>query len=102
MPEGVSWTKPSGGMAVWMTLPGHLDAGELLFRARERGVLFAPGKLFYFQNAEPNTLRLSFAALQEDQIRRGIAVLGGLLRAELRQRKRGRALGRRETSVALV
>jgi len=102
MPEGVSWTKPAGGMAVWVTLPRSLDASEILFRARERGILFAPGRLFFFQNAEPNTLRLSFAGLEDDQIRRGIALLGGLLKAEMRQRRKGRAPGRREAAVALV
>ncbi len=102
MPEGVRWTRPAGGMAIWVTLPRQLDAGEVLFRARERGVVFAPGRLFFFQNAEPNTLRLSFAALQDEQIRRGIALLGGLLRAELRQRKRGKGQGRSEAAVALV
>ncbi len=102
MPEGVTWTRPAGGMAVWVTLPRQVDASEILFKARERGVLFAPGRLFFFQNAEPNTLRLSFAGLKDDQIRRGITLLGGLLRAELRQRKKGSAIGRREAAVALV
>ncbi len=102
MPEGVSWTKPAGGMAIWVTLPRQWDAGEILFRARERGVMFAPGRLFFFQNAEANTLRLSFAGLQDEQIRRGIALLGGLVRAELRQRKKGSGQGRREAAVALV
>lgn len=101
MPDGVSWTKPEGGMCVWVTLPPGFDASELLIHVRERGVLFAPGRYFYFQNPQPNTLRLSFATLDERRIARGVAILGELLRTEMRKRQRG---ARREprAAVALV
>jgi 2-aminoadipate transaminase len=101
MPEDVRWTRPEGGMCVWVALPAGFDASELLVHARERGVLFAPGRYFYFQNPQPNTLRLGFAALDERKIARGVAVLGEQLCIEMR--KRTRALGRRQSSgVALV
>jgi len=89
MPEGTSWTQPEGGVSVWVTLPTGVDAGELLIHLRERGVIFVPGRYFYFQQPQPNTLRLSFAALGETEITRGIHTLGELLKAELRKRQRG-------------
>ncbi len=89
MPEGVTWTRPEGGMSVWVTLPAGFDAGELLIHVRERGVLFVPGRYFYFQNPRTNTLRLGFAGLDEKRITRGIATLGELLKAELSKRVRG-------------
>jgi 2-aminoadipate transaminase len=89
MPEEVSWTRPEGGMSVWVTLPAGFDAGELLIHVRERGVLFVPGRYFYFQNPKPNTLRLGFAGLDERRIARGVATLGELARVELRKRQRG-------------
>ena len=46
-----------------------------MMHARERGVLFAPGRYFYVQSPLPNTLRLGFASLNEKQISRGIATL---------------------------
>ena len=49
MPDGTSWTHPEGGMALWVTLPPGFDAGELLIHARERGILFLPGRYFYSQ-----------------------------------------------------
>ena len=56
---------------------------------RERGVPFAPGRYFYFQNSQPNTLRPGFAGLDKREIARGIATLADVLRIEMRKRQRG-------------
>lgn len=89
MPAGVQWTRPGGGMCVWVTLPPGLDASELLIHVRDRGVLFSPGRFFYFQQPAPNTLRLSFSALDEKQIVRGVMSLAETLKSEMRKRLRG-------------
>lgn len=89
MPAGTRWTRPEGGMCLWMELPPGFDATELLIHMRERGVLFAPGRYFYIQNPQPNTLRLAFAGLGEKRIARGVAMLGELLRIEMKKRQRG-------------
>ena len=101
MPEGTTWTRPDGGMSIWVTLPPGFDAAELLIHVRERGVLFVPGRYFYVQNPHPNTLRLGFASLEEKLIARGIEALGELLDVEFRKRQRG---ARREfrQHVALI
>ena len=101
MPEGTRWTRPDGGMGLWLELPLGFDASELLIHVKERGVLFAPGRYFYVQGLLPNTLRLSFASLDEKQIVRGVATLAEMLRIEMRKRQRG--VRRAERShVALV
>jgi 2-aminoadipate transaminase len=101
MPEGTRWTKPEGGMCLWLELPAGFDASELLIHAKERGVLFAPGRYFYVQSPLPNALRLSFAAMSEKEISRGIIILADLLRIEMKKRERG--VRRAERSrVALV
>jgi len=101
MPEGTRWTRPDGGMCLWLELPPGFDASELLIHAKERGVLFAPGRYFYVQNPLPNTLRLGYAGLDEKQIARGVATLADVLRVEMRKRQRG--VRRAERSrVALV
>ena len=88
-------------MCLWVELPVGFDASELLIHAKERGVLFAPGRYFYVQGTLPNTLRLSYAALSEKEITRGVATLAELLRVEMRKRQRG--VRRAESSrVALV
>jgi 2-aminoadipate transaminase len=88
MPAETRWTHPSGGMCIWLELPPGFDANELLVRARERGVVFAPGRYFYVHSPQPNTLRLAFG-MEERQIARGVAVLGDILRSELSKRQRG-------------
>jgi 2-aminoadipate transaminase len=88
MPPETKWTRPEGGMCVWVELPLGFDSNELLMHTRER-VVFAPGRYFYFQNPQPNTLRLGFAGVAERDIVRGIATLADVLRAEMRKRQRG-------------
>src|ERR1700676_1459541 len=101
MPEDTRWTRPEGGMCLWLELPPGFDANELLIHVKERGVLFAPGRYFYVQGTLPNTLRLSYAGLDEKQIARGVATLADLLKIEMRKSQRG--VRRAERSrVALV
>jgi 2-aminoadipate transaminase len=78
-------------MCVWVTLPPGLDAVELLVRGRERGVIFAPGRLFFLDHAQPNTLRLGFAELSERRIARGVRILGELATEQCRRSRRGRS-----------
>jgi DNA-binding transcriptional MocR family regulator len=89
MPDETTWSRPEGGMSIWVTIPSGLDAGEFLIHVRERGVHFVPGRYFYYQNPQPNTLRLGFAALDEKRIARGVQTLAELLKIELRKRQRG-------------
>ena len=89
LPEGATWTRPAGGMTVWVTLPAGFDAGELLIHARERNIFFIPGRHFYMQRPQPNTLRLGFSTICEKDIARGVQVLGDLVRVELKKRQRG-------------
>jgi len=89
MPHGTKWTRPEGGMCVWVELPPGFDASELLIHVRERGVLFSPGRYFYLQNPMPNTLRLGFSDVNERDIARGVATLADVLRIEMRKRQRG-------------
>jgi 2-aminoadipate transaminase len=93
---------PEGGMSVWVELPTGLDAAELLVKARERRVIFAPARYFYFQNPKHNALRLCYTALPDDKIEKGIAILGELLKTELRRAKKGRRHEPSGASVALI
>jgi 2-aminoadipate transaminase len=89
MPPGTKWTRPEGGMCIWLELPPGFDSNDLLIHTRERGVVFAPGRYFYFQNPQMNTLRLGFSGVSEREIARGIAILADVLRGEMRKRQRG-------------
>jgi DNA-binding transcriptional MocR family regulator len=83
LPREVEFTRPRGGMSLWIRLPAPLDAGELLPRAEREGVTYLPGKYFGVSRPQPNSLRISFAGMAPDQIRSGIAVLGRILQNEL-------------------
>jgi 2-aminoadipate transaminase len=83
LPAGTQWTRPEGGMNVWVRLPEPLDAGELLARAQRAGVAYMPGRYFAVSRLEPGALRLSFAALPPEQIQAGLAILGRTVTAEL-------------------
>ena len=80
---GIEWNKPTGGMFLWLTLPGHMNAVDLLPLAVDRNVAFVPGAAFYADNAEHNTLRLSFVTASVEQINIGIAALADVLKAHL-------------------
>ena len=80
-PASVSWTRPEGGMFIWVNLPEGLDGSKLLERAIARNVAFVPGAPFYAGEPRVNTLRLSFVTVSEERIREGIAILGELIKA---------------------
>lgn len=82
-PAGVRWTRPEGGMFIWVTLPKHIDAMKLLDEAIADHVAFVPGAPFYGNEAESNTLRLSFVTVPPEKIREGVAKLGRLIAAKI-------------------
>ncbi|WP_296426818.1 PLP-dependent aminotransferase family protein [Yoonia sp.] len=82
MPAGVTWTKPQGGMFVWLTLPTHMDGAALLAKSLDtQRVAFVPGRAFHADGSGGNTLRLSFSLADEAMIDQGIKRLGVLLSA---------------------
>jgi 2-aminoadipate transaminase len=82
-PTGVEWTKPEGGMFIWVTLPKHINAMQLLDEAIAQKVAFVPGSPFYANEPATNTLRLSFVTVPPERIRHGIEILGKLIAAKI-------------------
>ena len=83
----MTWTKPDGGMFLWLKLPHGMNANDLLPQAVKRNVAFVPGAAFYAGNPQLNTLRLSFVTASVDQINTGIAALADVLKANLEGQK---------------
>lgn len=80
MPEGVSWSKPEGGMFVWIRLPEGIDGKDLLARAiEEERVAFVPGAPFFAETSATNTIRLSYSLPTPEQIDDGVARLARLI-----------------------
>jgi 2-aminoadipate transaminase len=99
LPPGTRFTRPQGGMNLWLRLPEPLDAGELLPRAERAGVTYLPGRYFAVTRHEPGGLRLSFAGLDPAEIRKGVAALGQVFRSELDRVARA---GRLDPAPAMV
>lgn len=86
MPEGVSWTRPEGGMFIWLELPNNLRSADLLEQSlRSERVAFVPGHAFFADGSGTNTMRLSFSRTDEAVIDEGIARLGRLIAAALKE-----------------
>ena len=84
MPKGVEWTRPEGGMFVWLTLPKGMDGAKLLADALQtERVAFVPGGAFFADGSGANTLRLNFSSPSQQQIDEGVARLGRVLSAAL-------------------
>jgi len=74
------WTRPRGGMFVFVRLPAGRDAGELLRACMEQGIVFVPGASFHPDGSGTHTFRLNFVSLDEPRSRQGIEILGRGLR----------------------
>jgi len=75
-PEGVTWTRPMGGMFLWVTLPEGIDAAELMDKAIALKVAYVPGAPFFPNGGGENTLRLNFSNANKEMIAEGIERLG--------------------------
>jgi 2-aminoadipate transaminase len=79
-PSEVSWTRPEGGMFIWVTLPKNINASQLLEQSLAARVAFVPGAPFYANDPQTNTFRMSFVTVPPERIREGVAILGKLIR----------------------
>ncbi|HEV3092209.1 MAG TPA: PLP-dependent aminotransferase family protein [Candidatus Cybelea sp.] len=79
MPEGVRFTRPAGGMFLWVTVPG-VDTAELLKISAESKVVFVPGVSFYPGRNVHDGMRLNFSNASEKNIHIGVERLGDAIR----------------------
>ena len=86
-PPEVTWTKPMGGLFLWVTLPAGADADKLFEAAIRENVAFVPGDCFYAPNGHSDEgrrhMRLNFSAAAPDQIREGIRRLSIAVKEQL-------------------
>ena len=99
LPAKSTFTRPQGGMNLWVRLPEPLDSGELLLRAQRENVNYLPGRYFTVSRPDPGGLRLSFAGLTPENILAGVAILGEIFSAELERMQSARSF---EPAQAMV
>lgn len=79
-PEGVTFTRPQGGLFAWVVLPEKVNARDVLVKSLEKNVAFIPGGAFFPNGGRENTLRINFSNMPEDRIVEGLKRLGEVLR----------------------
>ena len=86
MPEGVTWTRPEGGLFLFLTLPEGYDAEELFQIAIEKNVAFVLGTVFFVNGGGKNTMRINFSYMSEEMNIEGVKRLADAIK-ELYARK---------------
>jgi 2-aminoadipate transaminase len=84
-PPEATWTRPKGGLFLWVTLPEGVDCEKLFRAALQENVAFVPGDSFYARNghAPAAHMRLNFSNAQPEQIREGIRRLSIAVKTQL-------------------
>lgn len=79
MPKGVEWSKPEGGLFLWVKLPKHMSANALFPKAIENKVAYVVGSAFHCDGKGQNSMRLNFSYSSEQQIDEGIKRLAKMI-----------------------
>jgi len=81
-PDRVTFTRPEGGLFIWVELPENVSAKALLEKAIEQKVAFVPGTHFFTDGGHENTMRLNFSGSTLEQIDQGMEILKKLIENE--------------------
>lgn len=84
-PDKCNYTRPQGGMFIWVELPDSINARDILLDAVKEKVAFIPGGGFFANSKKENTIRLNYSTMPDDRIREGIQRLGNVLTRALLQ-----------------
>ena len=79
MPADAQWSRPDGGLFIWLRLPDGIDGDDLHLAARQAGVHYSRGPLFHHDGSGRQCLRLAYSAATLEEIDRGVAILGRLI-----------------------
>jgi len=80
MPKGVSWTRPQGGLFLWVSVPEHINTANMMIEAVQEKVAFVPGESFFPCGGGQNTMRMNFSYSNPQLINEGIGRLARVLR----------------------
>lgn len=83
MPQGVKWTRPEGGLFLYLTLPDGFDAVKFYDVALDNDVAYVAGTFFRTDGMGLNTMRMNFSFLDEEKMRAGVKVLARIIKENL-------------------
>ncbi|MCE5256378.1 MAG: PLP-dependent aminotransferase family protein [Spirochaetaceae bacterium] len=85
----LTWTKPEGGLFLWITLPHYIDTEKMFYKAVEKQVAYVIGSAFYFDNPEHNSMRINFSYSSFGQIEEGVKRLASVIGDEIKAHEAG-------------
>ncbi|MDL2225758.1 PLP-dependent aminotransferase family protein [Eubacteriales bacterium OttesenSCG-928-M02] len=80
LPPGIAYTRPMGGLFLWVELPEGINARDVLEKCIERNVAFVPGGSFFPNGNREDTFRINFSNMDEERIVIGLERLGEVLK----------------------
>jgi 2-aminoadipate transaminase len=86
MPEGVTWTKPEGGLFLFLRVPAHMciDTDELFYKAVDKNVAYVIGSAFHCDDSGHDSMRINFSYATEDQIVEGVKRLATVIKEHIK------------------
>src|SRR5438876_11396618 len=100
--DEAKWSRPDGGLSLWVRLPDSLNSTQLLLQAVENGVTFISGDHFYASSPQQNMMRLSFTMAGPQAIEEAVKRLGSMIKARLLKSRSERSMKRADGLRALV
>jgi len=85
----LTWTKPEGGLFLWLSLPHYIDTDKMFYKAIEKKVAYVVGSAFYFDEPETNSMRINFSYSSFEQIEEGVKRLADTIREEIEAHEAG-------------
>jgi DNA-binding transcriptional MocR family regulator len=83
MPSGITWTTPKGGFYIWVTLPVHLDASDVMQTSLNDGAVFIVGKTFDPDGKRNNCFRIAYSQTPLENIEPGIKIISEAVKKHL-------------------
>ena len=80
---GVSWTKPEGGLFLWLSVPSYIDTNDLFIEAIKYKVAFVPGEVFYGENPAKNNMRINFSFASKEQLAEAVKRLSKCIKDKI-------------------
>ncbi|HPG96031.1 MAG TPA: PLP-dependent aminotransferase family protein [Rectinema sp.] len=85
----LTWTKPEGGLFLWLSLPSYIDTDKMFYKAIEKKVAYVVGSSFYYDDPEVNSMRINFSYSSYQQIEEGVKRLADTFKEEIEAHEAG-------------
>lgn len=85
---GVTYAKPDGGLSIWLKLPDQIDSLDFYKECNENKVAVIPGNIFFIDDEPSNYIRISFGAVDDNEIIQGIKTIKSLISKPFKDKSR--------------